>query len=213
MNAREFGAGAILILALCACATAPETVPEAESETPAVVTAPEVPKQPTVSAPAPAARTPPPRIAESKSSELEMLLAEFERLRRLPPAELAREQELARTSYMQSKSDAARVKWAMSSSGPGAAPADELRALELLDPLVKNPASPLHGLAFVLSAAIQEQRRLASLVQGLQQNLQGLHQNNQALQQSVHGLQQKLDALRTLERSLTERGESAPRRR
>jgi hypothetical protein len=33
------------------------------------------------------------------------------------------------------------------------------------------------------------------------------------LQQNLLSLQQKLDALRTLERSLTERGESAPRRR
>jgi hypothetical protein len=85
----------------------------------------------------------------------------------------------------------------------------EAAALELLEPLVKNPTLSLHGLAFLLAAYIQEQRRLASQLQGLQQNVQGLQQNVQALQQ-------KLDALRTLERSLTEREPPAgapPRRR
>ena len=95
----------------------------------------------------------------------------------------------------------------------GAAPGEETRALDMLDPLVKNPAAPLHGLAFLLSTYIQEQRRLSALAQGLQQNVQGLQQNNQTLQQNVHALQQKLDALRTLERALSERGEPAPRRR
>lgn len=142
-----------------------------------------------------------------------MLLADYERLRRLPPAEVAREQEAARQSFHQARSDAARIRLAMTVSLPGSPPAEELRALELLDPLVKNASAPLHGLAFLFSTFIQEQRRLASLVQGLQQNLQGLQQNNQALQQNVHGLQQKLDALRTLERSLSERGEPAQRRR
>jgi hypothetical protein len=88
---------------------------------------------------------------------------------------------------------------------PGIAGNDEVRALDLLDPLVKNPTAPLHGLAFLMAAYVQEQRRLASQVHGLQQNAQGLQQNVQALQQ-------KLDALRTLERSLSER-EAAGRRR
>jgi hypothetical protein len=86
-------------------------------------------------------------------------------------------------------------------------PGGETAALELLEPLVKNPTLSLHGLAFLLAAYIQEQRRLASQLQGLQQNVQGLQQN-------VQGLQQKLDALRTLERSLTERESPAgPARR
>lgn len=212
MNTGVLVSAAALVLALAACATAPETAPEPESAP--VATAPHaVPAPPAVITPAPIVRAQPPIVAESKANELDALLAEFGRLRRLPPGELAREQDLARQAFIQSKSDAARVKWAMSAAVPGVAPADELRALELLDPLVKNSASALHGLAFLLSASIQEQRRLTTLVQGLQQNMQGLQQNNQALQQNVHGLQQKLDALRTLERSLTERGESAPRRR
>ena len=42
-----------------------------------------------------------------------MLDREFERLRRVPPADLPREQDAARFAYMQSKSDVARVRFAM----------------------------------------------------------------------------------------------------
>jgi hypothetical protein len=125
--------------------------------------------------------------------------------------ELARELDAARLAFTQTRSDASRVRLAMIATVQGAG--DETRALEMLDPLVKNPSAPLHTLAFLLSAYIHEQRRLSVLAQGLQQNVQGLQQSNQTLQQNVHALQQKLDALRTLERALTERGEPGPRRR
>jgi FtsZ-binding cell division protein ZapB len=206
-------AAAAAALALAACASPPEAQPEAQAPVVAVAP-PTVEKKPAIVTPAPVAK--PERVvvpAEPKANELDSLLAEFERLRRLPAAELPREQELARQAFNQSRSDAARVKLAMASSLPGSPPGEEARALELLEPLAKNPTSTLHGLAFMLSAFIQEQRRLAGLAQGLQQNTQMLEKNNQALQQNVHGLQQKLDALRTLERSLSERGESVPRRR
>jgi hypothetical protein len=198
---------------LCAaCATVEDT---AEPPKPRpVVTAPHA--EVTPPAPAPAVPQPGPERsvpAEPRISETEMLLADFERLRRLPPADLAREQDAARQAFGATRSDAARVRLAMVWTVPGTAPADEQRALEHLEPLLRNTAAPLHSLAFLLSSYIQEQRRLATLVQGLQQNAQTLQQNNQTLQQNVHALQQKLDALRTLERSLTERGEPAPRRR
>jgi hypothetical protein len=198
-------------LALAACASAPEAEPEVDAPVVAVAP-PTVQRKPAVAAPAPVAK--PDRVipTEPRANEVDALLAEFERLRRLPAAEIPREQEAARQTFAQSRSDAARVRLAMASAVPGSL-GEESRALELLDPLVKNPPAPLHGLAFLLTAFIQEQRRLAGLAQGLQQNTQALEKNNQALQQNVHGLQQKLDALRTLERSLSERGESVPRRR
>ena len=93
----------------------------------------------------------------------------------------------------------------MALATPGSAASDDARALELLDPLAKTPGASLHALAFLMSAYIQEQRRLTAQVNGLQQNVQGLQQN-------VHGLQQKLDAIKSLERNLSGRGE-APRRR
>ena len=65
-------------------------------------------------------------------------------------------------------------------------------AVELLDPLVRNPTAPLNGFALLLASYIQESRRLGAQVLGLQQNL--------------HGLQQKLDALMSLDKSMIERG-------
>jgi hypothetical protein len=142
-----------------------------------------------------------------RTSEVESLISDFQRLRRLPAAELAREQEAARQVFNQLRTDASRVRLAMATAVPGGPAGDDARALELLEPLVKNPAAPLHGLAFMIATYIQDHRRLASQLQSSQQNVQGLQQNIQALQQ-------KLDALMTLERSLTERGETgAPRRR
>jgi len=142
-----------------------------------------------------------------KPTDTELLVADFQRFRRLPPAELAREQETARQAFNQTRSDVARVRLAMSIAVPGGAPGDDVRAVELLDPVVKNQASPLNGLAFMVTTHLQDQRRVAGQLQTTQQNVHNLQQNLQALQQ-------KLDALMTLERSLTERGEpGAPRRR
>jgi hypothetical protein len=167
--------------------------------------------KPAVDTPEPAPPAPALPVPEAtpavRTSEVETLISDFQRLRRLPAAELAREQEAARQVYNQLRSDAARVRLAMAIAVPGGASGDDGRALELLEPLVKNPGAPLHGLAFLIATYIQDHRRLASQLQSAQQNAQGLQQNNQALQQ-------KLDALMTLERSLTERGETgAPRRR
>ena len=197
------------------CAATPDE-PEAAPEEPAVVaTAPPTvkPKPPVVKplAPFPVEKSAPP--GETRASEVDVLLADFERMRRMGPGELTREFEAARLAFSQTRSDASRVRLAMIATVQGSAPGEESRALDMLEPLVKNPAAPLHGLAFLLSTYIQEQRRLSGLAQGLQQNVQGLQQNNQTLQQNVHALQQKLDALRTLERALSERGEPAPRRR
>ena len=201
------------VLGLAACAATPSPEPEIVEEPVIVVTKPAL-KPPRV-AMIPPSTVPrePPVVVESRASEVDALLADFVRMRRLSASELVREQEAARQAFAQTRSDAARVKLAMTSSVPGSAAADDGRALELLDPLVKNPGASLHSLAFLLAAYIQEQRRLSSMAQGLQQNLQGLQQSNQSLQQNVHALQQKLDALRTLERSLSERGDPAPKRR
>ena len=208
---------AVLAVGLIALAGCAATVDEAD--TPEAEAATEKPKVTTRGAPPAKVAVAPPVIAAPeadqtpsppkpqiyhRASEVEILMTEFERLRRLPAAEIVREQEAARQAFNQSRSDPARVRYAMTMSVPGAGN-DEVRALDVLDPLVKNATAPLHGLAFLMAAYIQDMRRLVSQVQGLQQNAQGLQQNVQALQQ-------KLDALRSLERSLSER-EAGGRRR
>ena len=188
---------AAFLVLVSGCVALQESAPESKPDEWPVVKRPPVKPERTV-------------VPEPELPAAETLLGEFERFRRLSPADLAREQDAARQLFAQTRSDAARVQLAMSLTVPGT-PSTE--AIELLEPLVKNPAAPLHGLAFMLSAHIQEQRRLLAQLQGLQQNNQGLQQNVQALQQNVQGLQQKLEALRTLERSLSERVEPAPPRK
>ena len=140
--------------------------------------------------------TPPPQRPPAivvRPSEVETLVAEFQRLRKLPAPELAREQDAARQALAQSRSDGARLRYAMTLALPGSGAGEDARALEVLEPVVKNGASSLNGLAVLLASYIQEHRRLGTQVQALQQ---------------------KLDALRMLERSLSERSEgTGPRRK
>lgn len=200
---------AFVFAAGCATVEEPERAVEALPKAPpprvvvkpiqAAKPAPPPPPQVAALAPQPAAEPPRP-------SEVETLIAEFARLRRLVPAELGREQEAARQVFNQTRSDSARVRLAMSLATPGAPGSDDGRALDVIEPLVKTPGAALHGLAFMLASHVQEQRRLALQLAGLQQNVHGLQQN-------VQGLQQKLDAIKTLERSLSGRGEAIPARR
>ena len=208
MKARQC-ALAIVVLFATGCATVEET--QRAVEAPPQVPSPRVLPQPAlVSTPAPPPRVavlaPQPTAELPRPTDVETLIAEFARLRKLAPGELAREQETARQLFNQSRSDSARVRLAMTLAIPGATASDDGRALDVLDPLVKTPGASLHGLAFMLASHVQEQRRLTSQLAGLQQNVQGLQQN-------VQGLQQKLDAIKTLERSLSGRGEATPARR
>jgi len=155
-------------------------------------------------APAEAEGTPTPREAEGirvpsevegvrdLGTELARLLNYFQRIRKAPGAELGRENESARVAFARSRSDFDRLRLAMTLSLPNTAVNDDARALELLDPVVKNQSAPLHGLASLLSVFVQEQRRLG---------------------QSVQGMQQKLDALKSMERSLIEREQAGSKRR
>jgi hypothetical protein len=207
---RAARAALILALALGGCVVVQEPEITAEPEAPQVV--PDAvavidPAPEPLPAPEPPLVAPPVAPPVTKVNEVAELLAEFHRLRKLPGPELVREQEAARVAFAQSRSERSRIRLAMTLAVPGSPVNDESRALELLEPVAKNSASPLQGLAFLLGAYILEQRRLAGQVHGLQQSVQGL-------QSSVQALQQKLDALKTLERALTERGEgAAPRRR
>ena len=118
------------------------------------------------------------------ASDAESLLLYFQHLRRLSGAEVSREHEAAREAYARVRTDFNRVRLAMVLSLPNSAFTDDGRALELLEPVAKNPGARLQGLAQVLSSNLQEQKKLNA---------------------SVQGLQQKLDALKSLERSMIER--------
>jgi hypothetical protein len=122
------------------------------------------------------------------ASDNDKLVAYYEHVRKLAPAELTKEHDAVRALYANANSDFVRVRYAMLLSVPGAAFSDDARALEALEPLLKSPGAALHSLAFMVSAQIQEQRR-------------------------GQGLQQKLEALKSLEKSLSERDPGAGKKR
>jgi len=131
--------------------------------------------------PAPTAQadTPGAGLASSDS-----LLRYYQHLRRLSAAGVGREHDIARTAYGRTRSDYNRVRLAMVLALPGTAVNDDGRALELLEPVVKNHKAELQGIAYLLSSQVQERRRLDA---------------------NAQALQQKLDALKSLERDMIER--------
>ena len=151
--------------------------------------------------PRPAAEVPAPKPIPGpepgkSASDVENILIYFEHIKKLPANELVKELESARQAFARSKSEMSRLRLALLLSFPSAPFREDAKALELIEPMVKDARSqytPLRGFAYVLSAFVVEQKRLGSHVQGLQE---------------------KLDALKSLERSLNERerGES-PRSR
>lgn len=119
-------------------------------------------------------------------------LTYYAKLRKLGGAELQREQEAARRAMARSRTDGNRMRYALALTVPGAPAADDNRALEVLEPLTRSAASPLQGLALLMTGLLQEQRRLDGQAQGLQQ---------------------KLDAMLELERNMTGREGGVQRKR
>lgn len=124
----------------------------------------------------------PPVVEESRGDDAAKVLAYYAQLRQLSGPELAREHEAARRALAKSRSDANRLRYALLLTLPGAPASEEPRAQELLEPVTRNGDSALRGLAVLMTGFLQEQRRLET---------------------SAQGLQQKLDALLTLERNMS----------
>lgn len=118
------------------------------------------------------------------AADVENLVHYFGYIRTLAPADLAKEYEAARQAYNRSRSEDSRLRFAMLLSLPAAPFADDSRALDVLDPVLRKGNGRYYSLASMLSTTIQEQKRLNA---------------------NVQGLQQKLDALKSLERSIIER--------
>lgn len=126
-----------------------------------------------------------------EASEAAKALAYYAQVRQLPGPELAREHEAVRRALAKTRSDANRVRYALLLTLPGAPATEEPRVQELLEPVARNSDSALRGLALMMMAFLQEQRRLET---------------------SAQGLQQKLDALMTLERNMTRDGSGTRKR-
>lgn len=188
---RRCTAATATLVALAGCMHTPELQPPAP-----VVSAVILPPQPP--APPPPPPPPEPTPAERADAAARRLFAFQERLRELPPAEVARE-----LGQRDPPSDAAAtVELALllaHNRTSERANGDLARAIALLDPLVRNGASPWQGPARLLHARLVEQRRLEEQVEKLAQQ-----QREQA--RRIEQLASQLEALRAIERSL-----SAPR--
>ena len=118
--------------------------------------------------------------ARRPAGDAESLLMYYEYVRKLPAAERVKDYETARQRFIKSRSEFNRVRYAIALSVPGTSFNDDARALDTLEPLLRNQHAVLHSLAYMVGAQIQEQRR-------------------------GQDLQQKLEALKSLEKSLIER--------
>lgn len=119
------------------------------------------------------------------ASDAESLLLYFQHIRKLSSADVSREHKAARQAHARARTDFNRVRLAMVLSLPGTAFNDDARALDLCDAIAKHEGGRLQGLALLLGSHLQEQKRLNA---------------------SAQELQQKLDALKSLERNMIERG-------
>jgi hypothetical protein len=130
-----------------------------------------------------------PVIEENRSDDATKVLAYYAQVRQLSGPDLVREHESARRALAKSRSDSNRVRYALLLTLPGAAAGEDPR--ELLEPVARNSDSALRGLATLMMTFLQEQRRLET---------------------NAQGLQQKLDALLTLERNMTRDGSGTRKR-
>lgn len=130
-------------------------------------------------------------IEDNRGDEAAKVLAYYAQMRQLTGQELAREHESARRALAKTRSDANRLRYALLLTLPGAPATEEPRAQELLEPVTRSSDGALRGLALLMIASLQEQRRLET---------------------SAQGLQQKLDALLTLERNMTRDGSGTRKR-
>lgn len=152
---------------------------------------------------APPPATPPPlaNLALSEADAVTPLLAYADRLRGLPGPELA--QEITRLGNAASAGGQLRLALTLSQTRQLH---DLARAQDLLQRALANhseEARPLHALARLLAARFAEQRRL-------EDQLDRQNQQLRELQRRLEQTQDKLDALKEIERSLSNRPAAAP---
>ncbi len=206
MPSRRLGALAALAasavsaaLALGACAPMPPPPPPAPLPPPAEAVVP-VCRVPALPAPAclPAPVPPPDPVDQA----MRHVVAYQERLRTLPQQEITR--ELARIGDP-SGNPAATLELALL-IGQTRNPADTVRALNLLDGVLRSTSpevTPWQPIARVLAVRYAEQRRVEELLEKQKNELRDS-------QRRIEQLNSQLEALKAIERSLTNRPAGPP---
>jgi hypothetical protein len=198
-----------LALALAACAApSPEPPPPPQRVEERIV---EVPRP----CPEPIVNTEIRWVEVTRDSELEKLLLYLEKVRELSPAELAREYEELKENFYSNRSEYLRMQLAVLASLPNTGFRDETRALNLLEPFLKDQSAQSQGLrafAVYLNSTILEQRKLDELVKTAAQKLKDEQKRADVMetklreeQKRSEQLENKLEALKAIEKSLMER--------
>ncbi len=207
IDPRRLGAlAAMAALALGACAPMPPPAPPAPAPLPPPAET-QVPVCRVPSVPAPACAPTPPPPPDPVDMATRHVLNYQERLRTLPQQEIAR--ELARIGDP-AGNPAATLELALL-IGQTRNPADTVRALGLLDGVLRSTSpevTPWQPIARVLAVRYAEQRRAEDL---LDKQRNETRDANRRIEQ----LNSQLEALKAIERSLTNRpaGASAPQAR
>ena len=125
-------------------------------------------------------------------------------LRRLGPADLNREHDTVKQLVAKNKSDMSRTQLAMVYALPGLPTHDDAKALAILDSLGKEATAPtIRNFALLLLSLVADNRRL-------DENVQTLNGKLRDEQKQSAELQQKLEALKSIEKSLSDRDRGRP---
>lgn len=117
----------------------------------------------------------------------------------LSGADLAREHEAVRQAFNRTHGDFARMQYALILSLPNTRLRDEGRAMKLLEGWQKDDADGLRRFGHFLSAQLAEQKRLDETNEVLRARLKDE-------QKRADDANNKLDALKSIEKSLMQRG-------
>lgn len=197
----------VLALALAACAIEPQLPAPPQAEERIV----EVPR----TCPDPVVSTETRSIEVARDSELEKLLLYLEKVRELPPTDLAHEYEQLRQNFYSDRSEYLRMQLALLASLPHTGFRDEARALNLLEYFLKDQSAKSQGLrafAVYLNSAIVEQKKAdevfktgAQRVRDEQKRAETAEGKLREEQRRNEQLENKLEALKAIEKSLMER--------
>lgn len=146
--------------------------------------------------------------ASRTTNEAETLVQYAVYLRRLSVPELNREHDVMRQQVAKSRTDLNRAQLVLFYALPGLPLRDDARALAILESLGKEATSlVVRNFALLLLSLVADNKRLDDSVQNLSSKLK------EEQRQSVQ-LQQKLEALKSIEKSLSERdrGKTPPRK-
>lgn len=183
MNAWKLIALAAVVLVAGGCADLKAPFPRAEPPAPAAKKQPEPPPEPLAT------------TLKRQVSDVESLIGFYEHVRRLSSVEQAKDFEALRQVYNRDKSDLNRLKLALIQAMPNSPVRNDAAAQALIDPMLKDGEGHDAGLkafAQLLNAHLAERKRLEDRLR--------------EDQKEIEELQKKLDALKSIEKSLIDRG-------